>query len=49
MFQIETALLKFDVLSGSEEGKTSVVKRFIDSFVLSWSYAHCMVGYFMEP
>jgi ubiquitin carboxyl-terminal hydrolase 25 len=28
MFQIETALLKFDGLSGSEDDKTSVVKRY---------------------
>jgi ubiquitin carboxyl-terminal hydrolase 25/28 len=27
MFQIETALLKFDEMSGSQNGKTSVVKR----------------------
>lgn len=27
MFQIETALLKFDGLSGSQAGKDSVVKR----------------------
>ena len=27
MFQIETALLKFDGLGDAEEGKTSVVKR----------------------
>jgi hypothetical protein len=28
MFQIETALLKFDEISGSQSGKTSVVKRY---------------------
>jgi hypothetical protein len=27
MFQIETAMLKFDEMSGSQNGKTSVVKR----------------------
>lgn len=29
MFQIETALLKFDDLSESSSDKTSVVKRFV--------------------
>lgn len=34
MFQIETALLKFDAMSGSkEDNKTSVVKRLFASFV----------------
>jgi ubiquitin carboxyl-terminal hydrolase 25/28 len=27
MFQIETALLRFGEMSGSEESKTSIVKR----------------------
>jgi ubiquitin carboxyl-terminal hydrolase 25/28 len=29
MFQIETALLKFDEMSGSQDDKTSIVKRFV--------------------
>jgi hypothetical protein len=32
MFQIETALLKFDALSGQNDNKTSVVKRCVLSF-----------------
>ncbi len=30
VFQIETALLKFDGMDESEDGKSSVVKRYVD-------------------
>lgn len=33
MFQIETALLKFDGLSGSQDGKGSIVKRYTYCFI----------------
>jgi ubiquitin carboxyl-terminal hydrolase 25/28 len=35
VFQIETALLKFDGLDESEEGKSSVVKRYVFEFLTS--------------
>lgn len=38
MFQIETALLKFDGMEGSE-GKSSVVKQYVKSRALCCSYA----------
>jgi hypothetical protein len=36
VFQIETALLKFDGLDESEDGKSSVVKRFVALRFLKW-------------
>jgi ubiquitin carboxyl-terminal hydrolase 25 len=49
MFQIETAMLKFDEMSGSQNGKTSVVKRCLsvplpDLIIAHWANNRLFYG-----